>query len=270
MSGRIWSWMLCGACCWTAAAMPAAALSLVELERSVAVATFVDADGLTSDQDSDGESTDQPGSFIEAAASSRGFGDITNAIAEAVQDSSVVLADDGLSADGGGSVQVGVDVMDPGFPSRALGTAETVTRIVFDVTETSRFVLGTALLADLSNLTIFSGSGPVSADVFASARLEGAVSGVVFSLEAIDSAADGAEVSRALDRSGSLQPDSYELVLEARVELLGVEDVAGSGEAGFGFAFQVVPEPDAPLLLALAALLGSGSRCRTSRAGPWA
>jgi hypothetical protein len=234
---------------------PAHAVTLLELERSVLAFTFVDASPVFTDTESVGHESREAGVFLEAAVTSIGRGSLTNAIAEASQDSEVSPGGSGLRVQGAGSVGAAFDVADPGYPSRAEGAGDSALRIVFTLDEASAYSLGVALLADFAELTIFSGTGPASGSFTAFARLTGAAGGVVADWSVTDALADGSTVSLSQSVGGVLAADTYVLEIGAHSFARGFEDAAAFGAAGFGFDLAILREPPAALTFAAALAL---------------
>ncbi|MBK7951973.1 MAG: PEP-CTERM sorting domain-containing protein [Deltaproteobacteria bacterium] len=248
---------------------PTRAAQILELDRRVLVSSFVEAYVIGSDADALGFRSADPGTFLEAAVDGSLIGDITNAFGEAFQETDVRFGPgDGFRIAGSGGSGFGIDVRDPGYPSRAQGQSDTSLTITFAVTSPLEFALGLALSAELVQLDIHSGEGPVSSTVSAFARLYGLTSGFLLDF-AIEDPAEGdlpVEASRVL--SGVLAPDLYVLEVGTLTSLRGFEDSIGLAQAGFGIDFVAVPvpEPGTALLVALGlGVLSSGRRRHTDR-----
>lgn len=246
------------------------ALTLVDLERSVEAASTANLFSTASQEDQAASSSGATGPFLEASVTSATIALLSQARSEALQDSSVRLSAGGaLIADGSGSVIGGVDVDDPGFASRAGGSALASAEIVFELTDPAEYVLAVSVLADLVDLTVVSGDATATADLLARFSLVGAASGEIASGARFDDAADGMPVEDDFFSSGVLAPDLYVLLLESSLQLEATEDAFASGTAGYGFDFRVVPEPGTgSLLLAGLVALVRRRRALLSREPP--
>lgn len=247
---------------------PVHAAQIIELDRRVITSSFVEAYVSGSDADAVGFDSAEPGAFLEAAVGGSRIGDVTNAFGEAFQETDVRFGPgDGFRIEGSGGTGFGIDIQDPGFPSRAQGQSDTSLTITFEVTTPLEFALGLALSADLVQLEILSGAGPVSGTVSAFARLYGLSSGFLLDLAIEDDTAGGPAVEASRVLSGVLLPDVYVLELGALTALRGFEDSVGLAQAGFGVDFVAlpVPEPGPALLVALG--LGALSAGRSARSG---
>lgn len=232
----------------------ATALSADDTTRSVIVSTFIDASGLFIDTDQEGSQRVGPGSFLEAAVDGTGLADIVNATGEATQDTSVEIDRFGrlrVGGGGGGGAGSVFDVNDPGFPSRAVSSADSRLTILFTLDVARPFVVSTSLSAELSEANLFEPSGSILTDVRAFARLDGLASSVVFAREVEDATAgDGARLDD-FTLEGILAPDTYVLELLALSNLRGFEDATGFSVAGFGIDLTVIPEPGSALTIGL-------------------
>ena len=238
----------------SALASPVGAATIVDSTRFVLASTFSAVPPSFLDDDSAGQSQNALGRWIDAAVASAGLTDISNANAEALQDTTVANAGGVARVSGSASVGASFDVFDPGFPSRAVGNGETGLSVILTVDEASDYRLGLALRADLDQLDVFASPRPVDTRVLVTALLVGASTGVVFERRLVDDLANMETESDTLSLFGTLAPDTYLLELAARVELQGFEDSVGFATAGFGVDFVVVPEPG-PGGLTLAGLM---------------
>ena len=244
-------------------ARPAVGIVLFEVDRQVVASTAVASPPSFRDFDGAGVDSQAPGRFFEAAVSSVGLGDVTNANAEALQDSIVELESNGmLRAEAGASAGAAFDVFDPGFPSRALASGNTTLAFLFELEQESPISAGLALQAELIQLDVFSTPRPVSVSVHARALLVGASTGIVFERFVEDLEADGDAVTDTLSFFGTLPADTYLFEAVALTELEGFEDSVGLATSGFGFDVRIVPEPGTGALVALglAALARAGRR----------
>jgi hypothetical protein len=250
---------------------PAHAAEILDLDRRVLTSSFVESYVSISDDDAVGFQSPDAGTFLEAAVGGSRIGDVTNAFGEAFQETDVRFdLGDGFRIEGSGGTGFGIDIQDPGFPSRAQGQSDTSLTITFEVTTPLEFALGLALSADLVQLEILSGAGPVSGTVSAFARLYGLSSGFLLDLAIEDDTAGGPAVEASRVLSGVLLPDVYVFELGALTALRGFEDSVGLAQAGFGVDFVAlpvpVPEPGTALLVALGlGALSSGRGLRSDR-----
>ncbi len=245
------------------------AAQILELDRRVLTSSFVDAYVTGSDADGVGFRSPDSGTFLEAAVGGSRIGDVTNAFGEAFQETDVRFGPGaGFRISGSGGSGFGIDVRDPGYPSRAQGQSDTSLTILFAVTSPLEFALGLALSAELAQLDIESGDGPVSSTVSAFARLYGLASGFLLDFAIEDSSAGDLPVEDSRILTGVLAPDLYVLEVGTLTSLRGFEDSIGLAQAGFGIDFVAlpVPEPGAALLVALG--LGVLSSRGRRRAGP--
>lgn len=235
-----------------ASAFPAGSAQILDLDRRVISSSFVDAYQVLSKDDAVGFRSSAPGDFLEAAVGGAGVGDLTNVFAEAVQETDVLFGSgDGFRIEGSGSSGVGFDVNDEGYPSRAQGSADTSLVLTFEVTTPLDFAISIALSAELVQLEIKSGQGPVDGTVGAFARLYGLSTGFLLDFSVEDDAADGLPVEETRTLSGILLPGTYSLEVGSSTSLRGFEDSVGLAQAGFGIDFLAVPEPSAALLVGL-------------------
>ena len=233
----------------------AAGVTLVDVSRQVVAFTVVADPPVFFDIDTVAQSSEEAGHFLEAAVSSIGLADVTNASAESLQNSSVSVDSSGvLRAEGSGSVGVAFDVFAPGAPARARGNADTTLSILFEIEEPSVFSVGVVVSADLFQVDVHSSTRPTLIDVHATALLVGAASGVVFERNVEDLLADDQVVSGEVSLFGTLAPDTYVLELFAFVDVEGFEDSVGLATAGFGYDLTIIPEPGSGALLALGLL----------------
>jgi hypothetical protein len=239
------------------------AAMLLEVERVVLGSSFVDAAVVYSGSDQVGFGSAESGGFLEAAVGGARYIDVINVITEATQDSDVaIFAGGGLRVAGSGAVGVGFDVDDPGYPSRAQGSADSTLSILFEVTSPSAFSLAVSLSAELAQLSIFSGGGPVESDLSAYARLLGLTTGTVLEVSVEDDVVDDIVATEARLISGILLPDTYLFEIGATTYLRGFEDAAGLATAGFGLDFHIVPEPGTGMLVGLGLALLARTRAR--------
>lgn len=240
---------------------PAArAVTLLEADRFVLTTSFIDSYQIFSDEDADGVASSEAGLFLEAAVGGVGLGDLVNARGEATQESEIIVSSGGFRIEAGGGAGGFFDVAEPGFPSRAWSHSDTQLSIIFSVDTPSAYVLGASLFAELVQLEQFSGSGPLEAEVFASARLFGLASGILYEREARDPSAADDAVTNAFTQTGVLAPDTYLLEIYASSFLRGFEDAVGLGSASFGVSFTVVPEPGTAVLIGLGLVGLTGRR----------
>lgn len=248
---------------------PTRAAQILELDRRVLTSSFVEAYVIGSDADAVGFRSPDPGTFNEAAVDGSLIGDITNAFGEAFQETDVRFGPgDGFRIEGSGGSGFGIDIQDPGYPSRAQGQSDTSLTITFAVTSPLEFALGLALSAELVQLDIHSGEGPVSSTVSAFARLYGFSSGFLLDFAIEDPTAGDLAVEDSRVLSGVLAPDLYVLEIGTLTSLRGFEDSIGLAQASFGIDFVAlpVPEPGSALLVALGlGVLSSGRRAREDR-----
>lgn len=244
--------------------LPAGAAQILEIDRRVISSSFVDAYQVLSQDDAVGFRSTAQGVFLEAAVGGTGVGDYTNVFAEAVQETDVRFGSgDGFLIRGSGSAGVGFDVNDEGNPSRAQGSADSTLVIIFEVTTPLDFAVSIALSAELVQLEIKSGQGPVDGGVGAFARLTGLSSGFLLDFSVEDVEADGLPVEETRTLAGLLLPGTYSLEVGGSSSLRGFEDSVGLGQAGFGIDLLAVPEPSAALLVGLGlALLSRSARPR--------
>lgn len=240
------------------------AATLLDVDRFVLTSSFIDSYQIFSDDDADGVASSDSGFFLEAAVAGVGLGDLVNARGEATQDSEVAFKGGGIRVEAGGGAGGLFDVAEPGYPSRAQSHSDTQISIIFSVDTPTAYVLSASLFAELVQLDQFSGSGPLEADIFASARLFGLASGVLYEREARDASVDDIAVTLSLTQTGVLAPDIYVLDLYASSFLRGFEDAAGLGSASFGVSFTVVPEPGTSALIGLGLVGLAGRRTRTT------
>jgi len=244
----------------------AQAAQILDLDRRVLTSSFVDAYVSTSDDDAVGHQSSQPGSFLEAAVGGSVIGDVSNAFGEAFQETDVRFeSGSGFRIQGSAGAGFGFDVHDPGYPSRAQGQADTSLTITFEVTAPLEYAFGLALSADLVELEIHSGQGPVESTVVAFARLYGLSSGFLLDLAIEDDTADGLAVEASRLLSGVLAPDVYSLEVGASTTLRGFEDSTGLAQAGFGIDFVAVPEPGSAALVAIGLSFLAASRSPARR-----
>jgi hypothetical protein len=123
------------------------------------------------------------------------------------------------------------------------------------VDESAAHSFAIALTAELAELSIVSGFGPVDGSFSAYARLIGAATGVHVDWRIEDSLADGAAVAQSQAFSGVLAPEPVALEIGASGFSRGFEDAVGFGTAGFGFQFLALSEPSAAALFGLALAL---------------
>ncbi len=72
------------------------ATTIDEISRTTVVSTFVDVVGLGTDSRAEGEESTSLGVFNEAIVDGLGFGDLSNATGEALQDSEIRFSADGV------------------------------------------------------------------------------------------------------------------------------------------------------------------------------
>lgn len=239
----------------TALSGSARAVTLIDSTRIVLADTSYDVFLIDADNALDGEARTTPGPWVGAAVSASQLGDLAQATAETTQDSTVTTNDPllDLRVAGGGAAGAAFDVNDAGQPSRAKSFGTTSIEVVFDVAAPAEIALAVSLFADLDELQIVSGDGPVDSDVVAFYSLIGANVGVVSAEGLGDVAPDGFPASDDFLFSGALAPDTYALTIGAQAEVAGFENSLGFALASFGFEMRVVPEPGAALLLAAVA-----------------
>ncbi|MFO0687834.1 MAG: PEP-CTERM sorting domain-containing protein [Myxococcota bacterium] len=248
-------------------AAPTLGAQIVDLDRRVVSSSLVDAYQSLSKDDAVGFRSSAPGTFLQAAVGGTGVGDLTNVNAESVQETEVRFGPgEGFLIRGSGSAGVGFDVNDPGYPSRAQGSADSSLTITFEVTSPIAFTLGIALSAELPQLEVLSGEGPVDGLVAAFARLYGPTGFLLdFSIE--DDDVDGLPVEETRTLSGILVPGIYGFEVGTSTSLRGFENSVGLGQAGFGLDFLAVPEPTSALLLGLGlAFLSRSTRSNRTHA----
>ena len=249
-----------------APASPARAAEILELDRRVITSSFVDAYVSGSDSDEVGFGSADPGEFLEAAVGGSRIGDVTNAFGEAFQETGVRFGPgEGFRIEGSGGSGFGIDIQDPGFPSRAQGQADTSLTITFEVASPLEYALGISLSAELVQLEILSGAGPVSGTVAAFARLYGLSSGFLLDLAIEDTTAGDLAVESSRVLTGVLAPDVWVLEVGTLSALRGFEDSVGLAQAGFGLDFVALPIPEPGPALLLAIGLGALSAGRGAR-----
>ncbi len=255
-------------CTSVALPVPAYAVSVLEASRQVVVSTFIDVSGLASDSAGEGLDSPDPGDFLEAVVDGTGFGDLSVATGEALQESTIDGGTGGaLRIDGAGSSGVVVDVQDPGQPSQARGRATSLLSVLFEVEAPSAYALGLSLRAELAEARAFSATASVLSTAATTFELVGAAGGTIFSFETRDDTAFDVSVLDDFALEGVLAPDVYRFELLSDADLQSFENAAGFATAGWGVSFVVVPEPSSALLVGLGLAGLAAGRRREPAAG---
>ncbi len=245
------------------AASPSAATRLVDQDRLVVAHTFINVAEVWQDDHTAGRESARPGDWVEAAVSGEQLGDLARANALSVHESQLASNLPGrvLHFEGGGSAGVSFDVFDPGYPSIAMGSADSAAEIFFDVERMVPFVLSVSLLADVVELRTMSGGETSVGEANAQFSLVGANRGMVAELSILDLLDDDVSMRDETDLIGMLMPDTYWFQISASVFGEGTGNGGGDVVAGYGFDLRIVPEPGAAILLLLG-LVGTALHAR--------
>jgi hypothetical protein len=175
-----------------------------------------------------------------------------------------------LEAFGSGGAGMSFDILDPGEESFSEAASDSFFELVFTVDEPAAYTLTTSLSAELDELTLLAGPGPISSLIAAFVELSSSTGGVLHERTVVDVGVDDAPVEDLMRVSGVLLPDTYTIQMGAVANGAGTQDAFGDGVAAFGFDLVVsVPEPEMATMQAMAGamllVLGFSSRRRGKR-----